>query len=84
MSGSASTRAPYRDCWMQPNALAKLDQVTVKRDRANIVEVVKLLMNGGDGRDARRSVVELTCRGPDVLACRYRRLDTICKLFLTR
>ena len=50
------------------NLLTKINEVTVKRHGSNIVIFVKLLVNGGDGRDARSSVVELTCCGPRCLS----------------
>ena len=67
MSGSASTtidhaRSGLLDAAASP--LTKINEVTVERHRSNVVIFVKLLVNGGDGRDARGSVMKLTCRGP--------------------
>ena len=64
--------------------LTKIDEVTINLHRSNIVIFVKLLVDDGDGLDARRCVVKLIAAGPAVLACKCKRLDTICKLFLTR
>ena len=46
------------------NPLTKVDEILVKRKCANVVMLVELFVNGGDGRDAGSGVVELTCCGP--------------------
>ena len=44
--------------------LTKINKVTVKHHCSNIVILMKLLVNEGDSRDARRCIVELACCGP--------------------
>jgi hypothetical protein len=44
--------------------LAKVEQISVKRDRCDVVRLVKLSMNRCYGRHARGGIVELTCSGP--------------------
>ena len=45
------------------NCLTKINKVTVKRHCSNIVILVKLLVDEGDSRDARRCIVELASSG---------------------
>ena len=49
------------------NLLTKIDEVTVKQHCPNVVILVKLLVNGGDGRDTRSCVAEQTSCGPRCL-----------------
>ena len=43
---------------------AKVDEISVKRHRSDVVRLMQLLMNGSYGRNARGGIVELTCSGP--------------------
>src|SRR5580700_5251620 len=52
---------------------AKIIDVPVEYYGPNGVKFVKLLVNGGDGRDTRRSVIELTCCGTGCLCLQIKK-----------
>ena len=66
LSTSESTRETKNDatdCDCSRDRLTKVDEITIKNHCTDIVIFVKLLVNGGDGRNTGSSVVELACCG---------------------